>query len=316
MVANHATGAGGGIETHDSIGLVISNSTISGNTADGDGAGVYTDGTSMDISFSTIANNQAVGAGGAIWATTLFNMKNTIVGNNAGTGSQCDGTAAVNSLGYNLDEDGSCAGAGTGDLSGVNPLLGPLQDNGGTLTHALLPGSPAIDSADPFCNLIDGTVATDDQRLVPRPLDGDAIPGALCDRGAFEAPTFVPPIPPPVPNGIFGVSMKARRGDPAGTTFDVQWDTSLCTSNDFHLIAGNLASVSSLTPTGSACDLGNSGTALGITAPPVSFWFLIVADDDGLIEGSWGEGTSGTRQGTTPSFQCGITVRDNAGTCP
>ena len=32
----------------------------------------------------------------------------------------------------------------------IDPLLGPLADNGGlTLTHALQPGSPAIDRGDP-----------------------------------------------------------------------------------------------------------------------------------------------------------------------
>src|SRR5262249_56283595 len=38
----------------------------------------------------------------------------------------------------------------TGDQINTDPMLGPLQDNGGpTFTHALLPGSPAIDTGDP-----------------------------------------------------------------------------------------------------------------------------------------------------------------------
>ena len=38
----------------------------------------------------------------------------------------------------------------TGDQINTNPLLGPLQDNGGpTFPHALLPGSPAIDVGNP-----------------------------------------------------------------------------------------------------------------------------------------------------------------------
>ena len=37
-----------------------------------------------------------------------------------------------------------------GDQNNTDPMLGPLQDNGGpTLTHALLTGSPAIDAGDP-----------------------------------------------------------------------------------------------------------------------------------------------------------------------
>ena len=39
---------------------------------------------------------------------------------------------------------------GPGDQNNTDPLLGPLQDNGGpTFTHELLPGSPAIDAGDP-----------------------------------------------------------------------------------------------------------------------------------------------------------------------
>ena len=57
----------------------------------------------------------------------------------------------VTSLGYNLSsDDGGGYLTGPGDQINTNPLLGPLQDNGGsTFTHALLPGSPAIDAGDP-----------------------------------------------------------------------------------------------------------------------------------------------------------------------
>jgi hypothetical protein len=59
----------------------------------------------------------------------------------------------------------------------VGKILGPLMDNGGpTKTHALVSGSPAIDTipgADPECT---GT----DQRGMPRPQ------GAGYDIGAFE----------------------------------------------------------------------------------------------------------------------------------
>ena len=74
---------------------------------------------------------------------------------------------------------------GPGDQVGffpltINPLLGPLQDNGGpTKTLALQSGSPAIDLADPASPL------TVDQRFAPRPVNAT---GALrSDIGAFEA---------------------------------------------------------------------------------------------------------------------------------
>lgn len=74
----------------------------------------------------------------------------------------------------NLVEGGGC----DAELSG-DPRLAPLADNGGvTLTHALLPGSPAIDAAmDGTCHLIT------DQRGEARP-DGK---NRLCDLGAYEA---------------------------------------------------------------------------------------------------------------------------------
>ena len=57
---------------------------------------------------------------------------------------------------YSLIENlGSMSIVGTGNIVGVDPMLGPLQDNGGpTWTHALLPGSPAIDAGDPAINLL------------------------------------------------------------------------------------------------------------------------------------------------------------------
>lgn len=72
----------------------------------------------------------------------------------------------------------------------VDPLLGPLQDNGGpTFTHALLAGSPAIDTGNPALLGSGGSACeATDQRGVARPQ------GSACDIGAYEA-TFqsVPP---------------------------------------------------------------------------------------------------------------------------
>lgn len=62
----------------------------------------------------------------------------------------------------------------------IDPLLGPLADNGGTtLTHALLPGSPAINMGDPgFSGPPDF-----DQRGEPFA----RVYGAAIDIGAYEA---------------------------------------------------------------------------------------------------------------------------------
>jgi hypothetical protein len=82
----------------------------------------------------------------------------------------------MTSQGYNLIQDRSGAiitGDETGNIYGQDPLLGPLQDNGGpTPTHALLDGSPAIGAGDP------ALAGTPDQRGVIR--------GPAVDIGAYQ----------------------------------------------------------------------------------------------------------------------------------
>jgi hypothetical protein len=86
----------------------------------------------------------------------------------------------VTSHGYNLSSDD--AGAyltGPGDQINTDPLLGPLQDNGGpTLTHALLQDSPAIDTGDP--NFTPPPFF--DQRAV----GFDRVVNSRIDEGSFE----------------------------------------------------------------------------------------------------------------------------------
>jgi hypothetical protein len=86
----------------------------------------------------------------------------------------------VTSEGYNLSsDDGVGYLTGPGDQINTNPLLGPLQNNGGpTFTHALLPGSPAIDAGDPNFSLPPST----DQRGCPF----DRIFNGRIDMGSFE----------------------------------------------------------------------------------------------------------------------------------
>jgi hypothetical protein len=175
---NHATGFGGGIVHNVLAGdnnFEITNSTISGNSTSGSGGGLRNAGmANTSLNNVTLRNNTAVVVAGqsvSVQAGTLT-AQNSIISNQ--TGSNCSGVSPViSSNGYNIASDSSCGLNGTGDLSNTNPLLGPLQNNGGsTLTHALLIGSPAIDSGS-------GCPAVD-QRGVARPF------GAVCDRGAYE----------------------------------------------------------------------------------------------------------------------------------
>jgi len=171
---------GGGIFNNGAMTAV--NTTISGNRVSpfggaggGAGGGIYNDsGRSLGLTNVTIAGNSSTEAGGGVYNldTGTLSMKNTIVANSP-SGGNCAGT--IVSAGRNLDSGASCTFDKAGDRSNVNPLLGPLQDNGGpTPTHALLPGSPAINAGDNT-----GCPATD-QRGIARPQE------LICDIGSFE----------------------------------------------------------------------------------------------------------------------------------
>ena len=134
----------------------------------------------LTISSSTITENTAdLGAGGGIYGETT--LQNSILANNSK--ENCNTT--LRSKGYNLSSDGSCHFNGPSDLNNTDPLLGPLQNNGGpTQTMALLPGSPAIDAGNPSgCPDSNGHLLTTDQRGRPRPDKEDA---GGCDMGAYE----------------------------------------------------------------------------------------------------------------------------------
>ena len=151
---------GGGILNEDGL-VTVTNSTISGNNAAGKGGGIANGmTTALTIVNSTIRGNIAgITGGGISHEGVSATLTNTIVAGNSAT--DCDG--AVVSFGNNLDGDGTCNLVVPSDLPGTNPLLGPLANNGGpTQTHALVPGSPAIDAGD------DGDAPATDQRGSPR----------------------------------------------------------------------------------------------------------------------------------------------------
>jgi len=172
---------GGGIYNLGTLALY--NSTISGNTASpygqGNGSGIYTASPgSAIIQNSTLSGNGGSGAA-TIWGTAA--LQNSIVADNGS--SNCAG--AVTSNGYNLSSDSTCNFTGTGDLNNTDPMLGPLQYNGGpTQTMALPSGSPAVDAGNPNgCTDGLGHLLKTDQRGKPRPDTEDT---AGCDMGAYE----------------------------------------------------------------------------------------------------------------------------------
>ena len=140
---NSAGTSGGGIYG----GATVENSTISGNSAGVSGGGIYGGAT---VENSTISGNSGTNGGG-IYNNSSLIVRNTILNAGASGENIFNDGGTVTSLGYNLSsDDGGGYLTGPGDQINTDPLLGPLQNNGGpTLTHALLPGSPAIDAGDP-----------------------------------------------------------------------------------------------------------------------------------------------------------------------
>ena len=176
---NTASGDGGGIFGKSQGIITLTNSTVSGNASTTGGGGIDNSG-SLTIVNTTITGNVAPGSlgGGGIYNNVPITLVNTILAGNTGSpGPDCGGPESPTSLGHNLIGDDSGCGyiPAAGDLVNTDPLMGPLQDNGGpTETHALDPNSPAIIGGD------DSAAPLTDQRGVPRPQ------GAASDIGAYE----------------------------------------------------------------------------------------------------------------------------------
>ena len=194
--SNSSQTLGGGISNTVGGTLNVSSSTFSGNTASDFGGGISSfDDTTLNLSSSTISGNSA-GAGGGVfdyYNSTLSLSGNLIAGNTSGFGGEIFGSGLAVSSTNNLFGESSQTDAdafigfdpatGTDNITATSDGTSPtaldailettLADNGGpTLTLALVPGSPAIDTGSDT-----GTIA--DQRGAERPVGG-------FDIGAFE----------------------------------------------------------------------------------------------------------------------------------
>jgi CSLREA domain-containing protein len=181
---NISTTAGGGLAAQLAT---IEVSTISGNVASTLGGGLYLDGTGITIFYSTIAGNHTDfdnGAGGGIYSVIAsgVSVTGTLIAGNYETiptkpfptlnPSDCTGNfvGSTNMVGTKSN----C----TITATEADPLLGPLQLNGGQLpTRALLAGSPAIGAGNPTSCAFNTPT---DQRGAHRPA------GSACDLGAYE----------------------------------------------------------------------------------------------------------------------------------
>jgi len=221
---DNSGGVGGGLHVHDTGGTgnptSITRSLFTGNTAS-DGGGLYIR-SNASIGNTTIHNNVATNGGGmfihADGDVTAINM--TLAGHLAGqdlhkfgkltmgnsiiyTPGQPDCTTTLNdppiyTLGNNVVDDDSCFFDQTlpSDMEVANPMLDSLADNGGgTMTLALLTGSPLIDAgSNDLC--ADPLVGNVDQRGAARP------EGASCDIGAHEQGSEAPSVDEIFKNGF------------------------------------------------------------------------------------------------------------------
>ena len=257
--------AGGGISSGE---LTLFQSTVSENSTAGNlaiGGGIAASGD-VTITQSTITNNQtsfSTTTGGGISVTNgdPITIIGSILTGNTAVGGMPDlmpfGSfltvySSLIGTGVSLD-----AGASSNNILDDNPLLAPLADNGGpTQTHALLPGSPAIDAGSTELAVnFDGLQFRNDQRGP----GFDRVFGSSIDIGAFELqPPSVALIPPTVISTAINEGGVLARPDLLNT-FTVVFDTDVTVS------AEDLTLVNEL-PFGSSVDL----TGIGFSYDPLT----------------------------------------------
>jgi hypothetical protein len=194
-------GEGGGLFIFQGNVRIV-DSTISGNQSTGTGGGLsFTggQGSSLLLRLTTVSGNTAKKRGGSLLIGTSdeVELDHAIVANGSPqdlAASDPSGPPVTVTADYSLIENpGDVVLAGSHNLVGADPLLGPLADNGGpTLTHLPLPGSPVIDAGDPAIP----SPPPADQRGLAR------IAGAAVDLGSVETGQALASVPALSPLGL------------------------------------------------------------------------------------------------------------------
>jgi predicted outer membrane repeat protein len=217
----------------------VSNCTFSRNFATSGGA-ISSSGfqglAQLVVSACTFSDNSAGGFGTIFNANGNLQLADSILSSAASETNVVNSGGSASSSGYNLfSDDASGVFTNATDRLNTNPLLGPLQDNGGqTFTHALLAGSPAIDQGKHDAVAL--LPVTADQRGVARPVDFPAITNAAggdgSDIGAveFNQPTLA--IQKVETNVV--LSWESFLG-----AFTLETSTNLGTTNGWSAVAGS-----------------------------------------------------------------------------
>ena len=281
---------GGMLIESDVVPFTATDLTITGNVArssggSANGGGVYFVGSAQVLTLinATLSANSATGSalnqGGNVYDDNgTIDIQNTIVSAGVGDPGVENCVAGVVSLGHNLDSRNQCGLGAAGDLIRKDPVLGPLQDNGGPAqTMALAPGSPAIDAASAT-----GCPASD-ARGVLRPAGGS------CDIGAFElaTPAATTGQASAIATTSAVVSGTASNPDLAGASAVFQYGTTTA--------YGMSTPAQALSPTTAAAQLSAPLTGL---APATTYHFrIVVTNAAGSVTGT--DQTFTTAQPTT-----------------
>ena len=284
---------GGGI-SNDGGTLSVTDSTVSGNSG-GEGGGIanhhrvfarFIIGGVLNLTNSTVSHNSATSGGGGVFksdfAGTIVNARNNIIADNTAP-SAPDFRGALASQGHNLigSTDG-LTGATPADLTGLDPMLLPLGDYGGpTRTHALRPGSPAIDAGDDAV-LLPPLNLTTDQRGSPRKVGSRVDIGAVefnpgeDMRGIFQfgAATYT------VGEGGGHVVITVTRVGQLGQAATVDFATA---DND----PGSLLPCGAATGNASSrCDYGATSGTLQFAPGDTAKTLTVIVNDDAFVEGA------------------------------
>ena len=277
---NTAVDSGGGIAVSQGT-AQVTNSTIDSNTADrGGGVAKESDSSfeslggatpqggvgpgTLSLLFTTVYNNTGTSSGGSVFFESqngALDISASIIGK-SNISPDCN-TPTLSSLGYNVEQGTGCGLGNTADVTGVDPLLGPLANNGGlTKTRAVLQNSPAINRVPVLtCS---GTAT--DQRGIARPV------GSACDSGSYESVFLSSPgptstgTPTPTPSPTASPT-HSPTPSPTAVTEDKVWDDDNCTDTATAADAGVLlAHVAGLPdPEGCTPAIGQSVKVDGIT---------------------------------------------------